>query len=180
MRKNQNSFFYDITEDLKQLTLASKTSPGFKGILWILGGTDAYWILFLHRLRTVCKRNHIPILGRVCRIVLLAAFGIEISANAKIGHGVYFVHSVGVVIGGTSVVGARTLFLGSNTLGTVDCEKYPSVGCDVVIGAGARLLDGVQVGDGCMIGANAVVTKDVPSNSVAVGIPARAIPKKSN
>jgi serine O-acetyltransferase len=179
VKKVKNSFFFDIREDARVLFRHAPAGGNLSRAVWLLGSTDAYWILVMQRLREFFRRNHIPFVGRILRMLQLILYGIEISPHARIGHGVYFVHSVGVVIGGNAVVGKGTMFLGSNTLGTVHCENYPVVGCDVVIGAGARILDGTNIGDGAMIGANAVVTKDVPHGAVAVGIPARVVSQKA-
>lgn len=175
MKKNVDSFVIDVVADAKALIKESPVGGGWHAWTWLFFSTDAFWILFLQRLRFACKRYHIPILGRIIRLLMLVVYGIEISPHAKLGKGVFFVHSVGVVIGGNAVVGDGTMFLGSNTLGTVNCENYPVVGCNVVIGAGARILDGTVVGDGASIGANAVVTKNIPANAIAVGVPARIL-----
>ncbi len=177
MKKVKVSLFQDIANDARGLLTFAPTLGRLSAWIWLFASTDAYWILFLFRLRTFCRRNHIPFFGRVFRLMQLILYGIELSPDAQIGHGVFFVHSVGVVIGGSAIVGDKTMFLGSNTLGTVHCRKYPSVGSDVVIGAGARILDGATVGDRAMIGANSVVTKDVPAGATAVGIPARILIK---
>jgi serine O-acetyltransferase len=101
-----------------------------------------------------------------------ALFGIEISKDVTLGQGVVFVHTVGIVIGGNARIGDRVVFLGSNTIGNNKNSGYPQIGNDVVIGAGARILGPVTIGDGASIAANAVVLCDVPAGAVAVGIPA--------
>ncbi len=102
--------------------------------------------------------------------------GVEIHPGATIGHRVFIDHGMGVVIGETAVVGDDvTLFHGvtlggrSMTLG----KRHPTIGNHVVVGAGAKVLGPVWVGDYAQIGANAVVVKDVPDHAVAVGVPAR-------
>ncbi len=177
MKKDKQFLLADIIEDARALLSFSPARGRLRSWTWLLASTDAYWIIFLQRIRNCCRRNHIPLLGRFIRLLQLILYGIEISPEAELGHGVFFVHSVGVVIGGNSYVGAKTMFLGSNTLGTVHCDKYPTIGSGAVIGAGARILDGVTIGDGAMIGANAVVTKDIPAGAIAVGIPAHVVKK---
>ena len=106
-------------------------------------------------------------------------FGIEISQDVELGEGVVFLHTAGVVIGGDARIGDRVVFLGGNTVGTVDWKGYPRIGNDVTIGAGARILGPITIGDGATIGANAVVVSDVPAGYTAVGIPAVARPRRS-
>jgi serine O-acetyltransferase len=86
---------------------------------------------------------------------------------------VYFVHTSGIVLGGDSRVGDRVRFYGSNTLGTVHDDGYPTIEDDVWLGVGARVLGPITIGARSRIGANAVVLKDVPPDSVAVGVPAQ-------
>ena len=82
-------------------------------------------------------------------------------------------HPVGIVVGGAARVGARVRFMGSNTVGTARGDGHPTIGDDVVLGCGARVLGPVRVGARAVIGANAVVLSDVPEDAVAVGVPAR-------
>lgn len=140
-------------------------------------GLDAWLILASFRTRQTLRRRHIPVVGRLMRIVEMALFGVEISLDAELGTGVYIVHSHAVVIGGSTVLGDNVKLLGSNTFGNSQGtgDDYPKVGHNVVIGAGARVLGARTIGDGAKIGANAVVTSDVPADAVAVGIPARVV-----
>ena len=138
-------------------------------------GLDAWLILVSFRTRQWLKAHRVPVVGRVIRIVEMALFGVEISLDANVGTGVYIVHSHGVVIGGTTSLGDNVKLLGSNTFGNSQGtgRDYPSVGHDVVIGAGVRVVGAVRIGHRAKIGANAVVTSDIPDDAVAVGIPAR-------
>jgi serine acetyltransferase len=147
---------------------------------------DGSQVLVLSRLAEAARRHGIPVFGAIMRRVQTALFGIEIARDVKLGEGVVFIHTVGIVIGGDAQIGDRVVFLGSNTLGSVSASskgggaQYPRIGNDVVIGAGARILGGVTIGDGASIGANAVVLCDVPAGAAAVGVPAtvkqRAVP----
>lgn len=138
-------------------------------------GLDAWLILVSFRTRQWLKRQRVPALGRIIRIVEMALFGVEISLDARLGTGVYIVHSHGVVIGGSTFLGDNVKLLGSNTFGNSQGtgNDYPTVGDDAVIGAGVRVVGAVQIGHRAKIGANAVVTSDIPDDAVAVGIPAR-------
>jgi serine O-acetyltransferase len=133
---------------------------------------DGSQVLMLSRLRQAGRRWRVPLVGSAIRRVQTVLFGIEIGSDVELGEGVVFLHTVGVVIGGDARVGDRVVFLGGNTVGTIDWKGYPRIGNDVIIGAGARILGPITIGDGATIGANAVVVSDVPPGSTAVGVPA--------
>jgi len=102
--------------------------------------------------------------------------GIEIHPGAVIGRGLFIDHGMGVVIGETAVIGNNVLLYQGVTLGGTGLQKgkrHPTIGDNVVIGAGAKVLGDITVGDNSYIGANAVVIKDVPPNSTVVGVPGR-------
>ena len=108
--------------------------------------------------------------------------GIEIHPGAKIGERVFIDHGMGVVIGETAVVGDGCTIYHGVTLGGTSlykgAKRHPTLGRDVVVAAGAKVLGGFEVGEGAKIGSNAVVIKPVPAGATAVGIPARIIPSK--
>ncbi|MGE5197312.1 MAG: serine O-acetyltransferase EpsC [Deltaproteobacteria bacterium] len=102
--------------------------------------------------------------------------GIEIHPGAKIGKGLFIDHGMGVVIGETSIIGDNVLLYQGVTLGGTGLtrgKRHPTIGNNVVIGTGAKVLGDITVGDNSYIGANAVVIKDVPANSTVVGVPGR-------
>ena len=104
-----------------------------------------------------------------------AATGVEIHPGAQLGRRLFIDHGMGVVIGETAVVGDDVVLFHGATLGGRSMrrgKRHPTLGDNVVVGAGAKVLGPVWVGDGAQIGANAVVVKDVPSGTVAVGVPA--------
>ena len=105
--------------------------------------------------------------------------GIEIHPGASIGDGVFIDHGMGVVIGETAEIGDGCTIYQGVTLGGTSLSKgakrHPTLGCNVVVGAGAKVLGGFIVGDNAAVGSNAVVTKPVPAGATAVGIPARII-----
>ncbi|HEY5518858.1 MAG TPA: serine O-acetyltransferase EpsC, partial [Cellulomonas sp.] len=104
-----------------------------------------------------------------------AATGIEIHPAAKLGHRLFIDHGMGVVIGETAEVGDDVVLFHGATLGGRSMrhgKRHPTLGNHVVVGAGAKILGPVRIGDGAQIGANAVVVKDVPAGAVAVGVPA--------
>lgn len=104
--------------------------------------------------------------------------GIEIHPGAKIGKGLFIDHGMGVVIGETAEIGDNVVMYHGVTLGGTGKEKgkrHPTVGNNVLIGTGAKVLGPIIIGDGAKIGANAVVLKNIPANSTAVGIPAKVV-----
>ena len=107
--------------------------------------------------------------------------GIEIHPGAKIGSAILIDHGMGVVIGETAVIGNRVTIYHGTTLGGTGKEtgkRHPTVGNDVIIGAGAKVLGPITIGDNSKIGANSVVLKNVPENSTVVGIPGKIINNK--
>ena len=136
---------------------------------------DSYLILVLWRMRCGARRWRIPLLNHLLRRVQTVIFGIELGNDITLGRGVFFVHPIGIVVGGRARVGDRVRFMGSNTVGTAKDNGYPVVEDDVVLGAGARVLGPVTVGARAVIGANAVVLSDVPADAVAVGMPTRVV-----
>jgi serine O-acetyltransferase len=133
---------------------------------------DSAAVLALSRVRTAASGLHLGPVNRLLRVAQTALYGIEIGKDVKLGEGVYFVHTVGIVLGGDSVIGNRVKFMGSNTVGTAKDNGYPVIEDDVVVGVGARILGPVRIGARAVIGANAVVLQDVPADGLAVGVPA--------
>lgn len=104
--------------------------------------------------------------------------GIEIHPGAQIGRRCFIDHGIGVVIGETSIIGDDAILFHGVTLGGLVNEKvkrHPTVGNNVMIGAGAKLLGNITIGDNVKIGANAVVLTDVPDDCTVVGVPGRII-----
>ncbi len=142
-------------------------------------GLHAIW---LHRPAHWCWGRGLRWLGRFISHVSRWLTGIEIHPGATIGRGVFIDHGMGVVIGETAVVGDGCTIYHGVTLGGTSlykgAKRHPTLGRDVVVAAGAKVLGGFEVGDGAKIGSNAVVIKPVPAGATAVGIPARIIPSK--
>jgi len=135
--------------------------------------------LALHRMAHGCWNNGFKWLGRFISNFSRWLTGIEIHPGAKIGHRVFFDHAMGVVVGETAEIGDDCTIYQGVTLGGTSLYKgtkrHPTLGRGVVVGAGAKVLGGFTVGDNARIGSNAVVTKPVPAEATAVGIPARII-----
>jgi serine O-acetyltransferase len=138
--------------------------------------------VILHRLAHVCWNAGLKWLARFISQLSRWFTGIEIHPGAKIGDRVFFDHAMGVVIGETAEIGDGCTIYQGVTLGGTSLYKgvkrHPTLGKNVVVSAGAKVLGGFLVGDGAKIGSNAVVIKPVPAGATAVGIPARIIPSK--
>lgn len=107
--------------------------------------------------------------------------GIEIHPGATLGKNVFFDHGMGIVVGETAEIGDNCIIYHGVTLGgvsTAKIKRHPTLKNNVVVGAGAKILGNITIGENCRVGANSVVLKDLPDNTVAVGIPAKIITKK--
>lgn len=127
-------------------------------------------------------RNHY-IIARYISEKAKRKTGIEIHPGAKIGKGLFIDHGTGVVIGETAEVGDNVTMFHGVTLGGTGKEKgkrHPTIGNNVFIGSGAKILGNIKVGDNSKIGANAVILKDVPSNVTIVGVPGKIVKITSN
>lgn len=119
-------------------------------------------------------------IAKLISLLNFIIFGIEIGLRCEIGEGLYLPHTVGTVIGANKI-GRNVVIFQGVTLGAKEidigyqADKRPLIGDHVVIGSGAKVLGGIKIGNNVIIGANAVVTKSLPDNVVAVGIPARII-----
>ncbi|WP_336694551.1 serine O-acetyltransferase [Delftia acidovorans] len=143
-------------------------------------GLHAIW---LQRPAHWCWNHGLKWLGRFISHIGRWLTGIEIHPGAVIGQRVFIDHGMGVVIGETAVVGDGCTIYHGVTLGGTSlykgAKRHPTLGRDVVVSAGAKVLGGFEVGDGAKIGSNAVVIKPVPAGATAVGIPARIIASKN-
>ncbi|MEI6734589.1 MAG: serine O-acetyltransferase [Comamonadaceae bacterium] len=135
--------------------------------------------LILHRPAHWFWGHGLRWLGRFISHAARFLTGIEIHPGARIGDGVFFDHAMGVVVGETAEIGDGCTIYQGVTLGGTSlykgAKRHPTLGRNVVIGAGAQVLGGFTVGDGAKVGSNAVVTKPVPAGATAVGNPARII-----
>jgi serine O-acetyltransferase len=135
--------------------------------------------MLLHRPAHWCWVHGFKWLGRFISHIARFLTGIEIHPGARIGERVFFDHAMGVVVGETAEIGDGCTIYQGVTLGGTSLYKgvkrHPTLGLNVVVGAGAQVLGGFTVGDGAKVGSNAVVTKPVPAGATAVGNPARII-----
>ncbi|MFC1704390.1 serine O-acetyltransferase EpsC [Candidatus Omnitrophota bacterium] len=160
----------------KELKAARERDPAARNDLEILLLYSGFHAIVLHRVAHRLLLLKIPFFPRLISQVARFFTGIEIHPGAQIGSGLFIDHGTGVVIGETTIIGDNvTLFQGVTLGGTgkKQGKRHPTIGNNVVVGTGAKILGDITVGDNSYIGANAVVIKDVPANSTVVGVPGR-------
>jgi serine O-acetyltransferase len=134
--------------------------------------------LLAYRIAHWLKTHNAPIIPRIISQLARWVTGVEIHPSAKIGTGFFIDHGTGVVIGETAEIGDYVTLFQGVTLGGTGKERgkrHPTLGNHVVVGAGAKILGGITIGDNVKIGANSVVLKNVAANSTVIGVPARVI-----
>ena len=137
--------------------------------------------VMIHRLSHWCWTQDWKTVARVVSHAGRFLTGIEIHPGARIGRRVFIDHGMGIVIGETAEIGEGVMIYHGVTLGgqvLTQTKRHPTVQDNVTIGAGAKVLGPITIGEGSAIGANAVVTKDVPAEHIAIGIPAKNRPRK--
>jgi serine O-acetyltransferase len=138
--------------------------------------------ILAHRCAHALLNAGIPVLPRLISQLSRFLTGIEIHPGAKIGHAFFIDHGMGVVVGETAEIGHHVTLYQGVTLGGTGKERgkrHPTLGNHVVVGAGAKVLGGIEIGDNVKIGANSVVLRPVPESCTVVGIPGRVIHKKA-
>ncbi|MBN2026035.1 MAG: serine O-acetyltransferase [Actinobacteria bacterium] len=152
--------------------------PAARNMLEIILAYPGLHALWMHRLAHFLWNMDVPVLPRLISHVNRLLTGIEIHPGARFGKGVFIDHGMGVVIGETSEIGDYVTLYQGVTLGGTGKEKgkrHPTVGRNVVIAAGAKVLGPITVGDDSKVGAGAVVIRDVPPRCTVVGIPGRVV-----
>lgn len=173
--------FYIFQDYLAILTRdPALSSPLFKYLEVLLYA--GFWAILIHRIAHFLNALRIPLLPRFLSQLARMLTGIEIHPGAKIGPGLFIDHGMGVVIGGTAEIGRNVLIYQGVTLGgrkTVPGKRHPTIGDNVVIGSGAKILGPIEVGHHSRIGAQAVLLQDCPPHGTAVGIPAMILQGKA-
>lgn len=152
--------------------------PAANSIIEVFLSYSGFHAVILHRFSHWLYKSGLRTLARVISQVGRFLTGVEIHPGAEIGEGFFIDHGMGVVIGETTVIGKNVTLYQGVTLGGTGKEKgkrHPTIGDNVIIGAGAKVLGSIKVGNDSKIGAGSVVLKDVPENSTAVGVPSRII-----
>lgn len=152
--------------------------PAARNWLEVVFCYPGFQALLFHRLAHRLQRLQIPFIPRLISHIARFLTGIEIHPGATIGHGVFIDHGMGVVIGETAIVGNYALIYQGVTLGGTGKQsgkRHPTIGENVVVGTGAKVLGNIEIGDNVRIGAGSVVLRDVPSDCTVVGVPGRVV-----
>ena len=167
--------FKMIREDLRAVFDRDPAATSWLEVVLTYAGFHA---MLAYRVSHWLITHHVPFLPRVISQVARWFTGVEIHPSAKIGTGFFIDHGMGVVIGETAEIGDYVTLFQGVTLGGTGKERgkrHPTLGNHVVVGAGAKILGGITIGDNVKIGANSVVLKNVAPNSTVIGVPARVI-----
>ncbi len=163
-----------ITDEVKAIM---ERDPAARNIFEVILYPSLHAIL-LHRLSHALYKAKVPFFPRLISQIGRFLTGIEIHPGAKIGKGLFIDHGMGVVIGETAEIGENvTLYQGVTLGGTgkQQGKRHPTLGNNVLVGVGAKVLGAITIGDNARLGGGAVVLKDVPPNATAVGVPARIV-----
>ncbi len=164
-----------LTADFRIIFERDPAARNWLEVLFCYPGLQA---LLLHRLAHRLYNFKLPFVPRLISHIARFLTGIEIHPGAQMGQGVFIDHGMGVVIGETAIIGDYALIYQGVTLGGTGKEtgkRHPTLGENVVVGAGAKVLGNLEIGNNVRIGAGSVVLRDVPSDCTVVGIPGRVV-----
>jgi len=171
-----------LTNILDQFTsdvrAAFEKDPAAKSIVEVLTSYPGIKAVLLHRIAHFLHNVGLPFVPRFLSDISRQITGIEIHPGAKIGKNFFIDHGSGVVIGETSEIGDNCTLYQNVSLGGTSLareKRHPTLGNNVVVGAGAKILGPIKIGNNVKVGSNSVVIKDIPDNSVVVGIPGKII-----
>ena len=171
-------FWRDIKQDY---TAVFERDPAARNSLEVILAYPGFHAIFIHRINHILWNAGIPVIPRLLSHAARVLTGVEIHPAAKIGTGFFIDHGMGVVIGETAEIGKNCLLYQGVTLGGTGKEKgkrHPTLGNNVTVGAGAKILGAITIGNNAVIGANSVILKPVPDNAICVGVPGRITKKK--
>ncbi|MCQ2739247.1 MAG: serine O-acetyltransferase [bacterium] len=164
-----------IKEDIKVIYEKDPAANNLAEVIFCYPGLQA---LIFHRIAHKLAYWNIPFIPRLISYWSRIFTGIEIHPKARIGKRFFIDHGEGVVIGETTIIGDDVLIYQQVTLGGTGAQhakRHPTIGNNVIIGAGAKVLGNITLGDNVRVGAGSVVIDDVPDNSTVVGIPGRIV-----
>jgi serine O-acetyltransferase len=178
--KKQKTLWRQIGEDIRCVFDRDPSARTYFEIMTTYPGVHA---IMIHRLANILWRHKWLYLSRLVSYISRIWTSIDIHPGAKIGRRLFIDHGTGVVIGETAEVGDDVTIYHGVTLGGVSWnrgKRHPTLGNKVVVGAGAKILGPIEIGDYAMVGANSVVISSVPEGKTVVGIPGKVVVKPSS
>ncbi len=170
--------FSQIKEDINTIYEKDPAAENLLEVLFCYPGLHA---LILHRIAHKLNYWKIPLIPRIISNISRFLTGIEIHPSARIGRRFFIDHGMGVVIGATAIIGDDVLLYQGVTLGGTGNEhgkRHPTLGNNIVVGSGAKILGNIEIGSNSRIGAGSVVVDNVPEDSTVVGVPGRIVKQK--
>ena len=167
-----------ITKVKEDIKVIYDNDPAATNLLEVILCYPGLHALIAYRFAHRLYKWHIPLIPRIISYLTRIITGIEIHPGARIGRRFFIDHGEGVVIGATTIVGDDVLIYQQVTLGGTGKEhgkRHPTLGNNVIVGAGAKVLGNITIGDNVRIGAGSVVIEDVPEHSTVVGVPGRVV-----
>src|SRR5690349_4949764 len=167
----------------EQFDTIFREDPAAKSVIEIFFCYPGFHAVLAHRLAHRLYRWHVPLVPRMISQFTRFLTGIEIHPGARIGRRFFIDHGMGVVIGETTWIGDDVMLYHGVTLGgrgSGHGKRHPTVEDGVIVGAGAKVLGAITIGARSVIGANAVVTRDAPADSLLVGVPAHPRPRSGH
>jgi len=162
----------------KDIQVIFERDPAVKGTLDVVLNYPGFHAVLVHRLNHWLYKKGFMVLSRFFSQIVRFFTGIEIHPGARIGEGLFIDHGMGVVIGETTEIGDNVTIYQGVTLGGTGKEtgkRHPTIGDNVVVSTGAKVLGSMKIGDNVKIGAGSVVLKEVPSNCTVVGVPGKIV-----
>ncbi len=168
-------FFQSVREDIAAVFESDPAARSYFEVLFCYPGLHAIWA---HHFNHWLWQHQLRFLARFASQVTRFFTGVEIHPGAQLGRRFFIDHGMGIVIGETAIVGDDVTLYQGVTLGGTGKEKgkrHPTIGNQVTIGSGAKILGNITVGDNCRVGAGSVVLRNVPPNSTIVGVPGHLV-----
>ncbi len=173
----------NIKNFFKEIDSIIERDPAAGSRLGVIFLYPSFHVMFFYKIGNILWRYNLKFLARLIMHFARIFTGIEIHPAAKIGSNFFMDHGLGIVIGETTEIGENVTIYQGVTLGGImpsvgsdlqrNQKRHPTVGNNVIIGSGAQILGAINIGDDARIGANSVVSRDVPSNVTVAGVPAR-------
>ena len=177
----------NIKKFLKEIDTIIERDPAAESRLGVMFLYPSFHVMIFYKTANILWRYNLRFIARFIMQIGRMLTGIEIHPAAKIGCNFFMDHGLGIVIGETTEIGENVTIYQGVTLGGVmpsietesqrNQKRHPTIGNNVIIGSGAQILGPIKIGDYARIGANSVVSKDVPSNVTVAGVPAREFSK---